>query len=71
MFRWTPRTGNKFDEWCQKYGRTRPSQDVIDALNTDIVTGTAAVKEQAKHQNLQSSNVYKDFVTFASGKGQQ
>lgn len=69
MFKETPNMGTQFDKWCQRYGRTRPTQEVIDALNTDLLTGIAAVKEHARSQNMQTTNVYRDFVTFASGRG--
>lgn len=69
MFKATPNMGDKFDKWCIKYGRTRPPQDVINALNTSFDAGIEAVKGFAANQNMQSTNIYRDFVTFASGRG--
>ena len=69
MFKETPNMGTKFDAWCIRYGRTRPPQDVVDALNTSLDDGIKAVKDSARAQNMQSTNIYRDFVTFASGRG--
>ena len=57
--------GTRFRDWCVAMGRTKPPDDVIDALNRSIDEGTTVIKRLIPTD----ATVWQDYQTFLSGVG--
>lgn len=61
----TPKgAGDKFDEFCRKRGRVRPTQEQIDAMNEDPFEGSQSIRLDPDNPRL-----YKALVTFRAQGG--
>lgn len=56
--------GERFDEFCQKRGRVRPTADQIQALNEDAFQGAQAIRSDSTNPLL-----YRALVTFRAYGG--
>ncbi len=55
--------GSRFKIWCKLGGRLTPTATLVTALDSDLDTGIALVKQHSNPKH------YRNLMTFMTGRG--